>query len=105
MDEMLKHPSRAPEYRKGRGHGSFLTSLEAQNELAKKENKRHGGGVGGGEGQTSGLFFESRKHFVDALAPAVASVGGFELVPTTLEEAEGMIEGVEHHRSTVVIEA
>ena len=102
MRQLLKQPARAPEYREGREHGSFLTSLEAQNELAKRrgnggrENGR--GGDGGG-----GSFFESRRHFVDALAPAVASVGGFELVPTTLEEAEGMVEGVEHHRSTVVI--
>lgn len=108
MRRLLKQPARAPEYREGREHGSFLTSLEAQNELAKRRRRRRrrsgddGGGNDGGSGGSS-LFFESRRHFVDALAPAVASVGGFELVPTTLEEAEGMVEGVEHHRSTVVI--
>lgn len=107
MTEMLKQPVRAPDYRKGRAHGLFLTSLEAQNELAR-EKRGNGGGQGrrGGE-QASGsdpFFFESRRHFVDALAPAVAAVGGFEVVPTTLEEAEGLVEGVEHHRSTVVLE-
>ena len=104
MRQLLKQPARAPEYREGREHGSFLTSLEAQNELAKR---RGGGGSGrngdGVVGSGGGSFFESRRHFVDALAPAVASVGGFELVPTTLKEAEAMVEGVEHHRSTVVI--
>lgn len=105
MRRLLKQPARAPEYREGREHGSFLTSLEAQNELAKRRGRNGGGGReengrGGGGG---GAFFESRRHFVDALAPAVASVGGFELVPTTLEEAEALVEGVEHHRSTVVI--
>ena len=109
MQLLLKQPARAPEYREGREHGSFLTSLEAQNELAKRRRSGgdggsvDGGGNDGGDGGGSSLFFESRRHFVDALAPAVASVGGFELVPTTLEEAEGMVEGVEHHRSTVVI--
>ena len=102
MRKLLKQPSRAPDYREGREHGSFLTSLEAQNELAKekKEKKEKEGGDGDGD---FGGFFESRRHFVESLAPAVASFGGFELVPTTLEEAEGMVEGVEHHRSTVVI--
>ena len=94
MRQLLKQPARAPEYREGREHGSFLTSLEAQNELAKKKKGLKNGG---------GFFFESRRHFVEALAPAVASVSGFELVPTTLEEAEAVVDGVEHHRSTVVI--
>ena len=108
MRQLLKQPVRAPDYREGREHGSFLTSLEAQNELAKekKKKKKRVSEEGGGDGtkKRSGGFFESRRHFVEALAPAVASVGGFSVVPTTLEEAEGMVAGVEHHRSTVVIE-
>ena len=116
MKRMLKQPARAPAYRSGREHGSFLTSLEAQNELARRRgrgrSKRIGseedGGIGGGgprqEKDSGDNFFESRREFVEALAPAVASAGGFRIVRTTLEEAEAEVEGVEHHRSTVVIE-
>ena len=107
MRQVLKQPARAPEYRGGREHGSFLTSLEAQNELAKRRRRRRRGQRGRGRGRRkkrSAAFFESRRHFVEALPEAVASVGGFKIMPTTLEEAEGMVEGVEHHRSTVVID-
>jgi hypothetical protein len=104
MRRMLKQPARAPEYRGGREHGSFLTSLEAQNELAKRRGGGGRGGMGGSGERNGNSFFESRRHFVEALPQSVASIGGFQLVPTTLEEAEGMVEGVEHHRSTVVID-
>lgn len=72
---LLKPPPRAPEYRGGRDHGDFVVGLES--------------------------VLDRRDALIDGLEACVRRAG-FDLVPTSVEDALALIEG-DHHKSTVVV--
>jgi hypothetical protein len=74
---LLRHPARAPAYRAGRPHAGFVTSLRAA-----------------GARDRAGLL---------AALPAALAAAGFEVLPTSLEEAEAVLLGQPHHKTTAVL--
>ena len=73
---LLRHPARAPAYRAGRPHIGFVTSLRAAG------------------ADRAGVL---------AALPAALEALGFQVVPTSLEEAEAELLGQPHHRTTAVL--
>ena len=74
---LLTHPARAPAYRAGRPHGAFVTSLSAQGAV-------------------------DRASLLASLSAALEGLG-FQVVPTSVEEAEAELLGKGHHESTRVL--
>ena len=81
---LLRHPARAPAYRAGRPHAGFVTSLRA--EAAK-----------------NGAAAATTRRGLLAALPAALEGVGFTVLPTTLEEAEDVLLGTAHHRTTRVL--
>ena len=72
---LLKRPPRAPAYREGRDHTEFVVGLES--------------------------VLRDRSTLIEGLEACVKTAG-FDLVPTSVEEALALVEG-DHDKSTVLV--
>lgn len=72
---LLKSPPRAPAYRERRNHDEFVVGLET--------------------------VLRDRSTLIEGLEACVRTAG-FDLIPTSVEEALALVEG-DHHKSTVLV--